>query len=112
MKRQAIEKTIKRVGAAEYANALFYETERLWAPNDFFALGAFAEQKGRYRTAAKLYVRSIRHPMTGRRAVRRLLALSITGLKNFVRRSLLNFAVQSQRTKVCLCRLKRLVFTP
>ncbi len=85
MKRQAIEKTIKRVGAAEYANALFYEMERSWAPNDYLALGAFAEQKGRYRTAAKLYGRSIRNPMTRRRAVRQLLAISITVLKNFVR---------------------------
>ena len=85
MKRQAIENTIKRVGAAEYANALFYETERSWASNDYLALGAFAEQKGRYRTAAKLYVRSVRNSTTRRRAVRRLLAISITVLRNFVR---------------------------
>jgi glycosyltransferase involved in cell wall biosynthesis len=86
LKRRAIENTIKRVGAAEYANALFYQTEKFWPSSDLLELGAFAEQKGRYRTAANLYVRSIRRSTTRRRAVRRLFALSIIILRNLLRR--------------------------
>jgi glycosyltransferase involved in cell wall biosynthesis len=88
MKRQAIEKTIKRVGAAKYANDLFYQVERSWTSTDHFALGFFAEQKGRYRTAARLYTRAVRNPTTRRQAIRRLLVLSIVTLKTFIRRSL------------------------
>jgi glycosyltransferase involved in cell wall biosynthesis len=86
LKRRAIESTIKRIGAAEYANALFYQTEKLWPSSDPLELGRFAELRGRYRAATKLYVRSIRRSTTRRRAVGRLLALPTIILRNLLRR--------------------------
>ena len=86
MKRRAIENTINRVGAAEYATALFYQKEAIWPSSDPLELGAFAEQKGRYRTAATLYLLSTRHSQTRRRAVRRLFILAVTALRNMLRK--------------------------
>jgi len=84
MKRHAIEKTIKRIGAAEYAKQFFYESENIWAVNDPLALGAIAQRNGYYLSAAKLYSRAMSKPGLRIEAIRRLLVLSVKSGKRFL----------------------------
>jgi glycosyltransferase involved in cell wall biosynthesis len=77
VKRRAIENTINRIGAAEYAKALFYQAETICPSSDPMALGAFAEQRGRYASAAKIYLRAVRDAKLRRPAAKRLFAISI-----------------------------------
>jgi len=85
MSRQAIENTIKRIGAAEYAKGLFCRPETIWPVNNPLILGLFAEQKGRNRTAARLYVRAARNAELRRKAIGRLVRLGIMQIKRLLR---------------------------
>ena len=83
LKRRAIENTINRVGAAEYARGLFYRAETIWPTGDPLSLASFAEERGRNLTAAKLYVRAMRIAETRRTATKRLVGLAIRRARNF-----------------------------
>ncbi len=75
VKTRAIESTINRVGAAEYARALFYEPDALPSASDPLALGAYAASRGRYRSAARLYALAMKTPNVRGKATRRLFRL-------------------------------------
>lgn len=62
MKRQAIENTIERVGAARFAEALFYQQASVSSLIDALELARQAQSAGRFRSALKLYLRSARRP--------------------------------------------------
>jgi glycosyltransferase involved in cell wall biosynthesis len=78
VKRRAIKNTINRIGAAEYAKALFYRAETIFPSSDLLSLGSFAEQRGRYDSATKIYLRAMRDAKLRRPAAKRLFAISIT----------------------------------
>ena len=75
VKTRAIENTINRVGASEYAKALFYEPDAMSSASDPLALGAYAASRGRYRSAARLYALAMKAPTTRGKAAGRLFRL-------------------------------------
>ncbi len=86
VKARAIEKTIGRVGAGEFARTLFYRADTLPDLHNALSLGTRAEANGRYRTAARLYARALREP--GRRGVAavRIARLSVKRALRYLRR--------------------------
>jgi len=55
VKTLAIEKTVERIGAKQYAEELFAAESEYRFPQDPFDLGKFAFKNGRYREAGKLF---------------------------------------------------------
>lgn len=55
VKTLAIEKTLERIGAKQYAEELFMTESEYHFPQDQFDLGKFALNNGRYREAGKLF---------------------------------------------------------
>jgi glycosyltransferase involved in cell wall biosynthesis len=55
VKTLAIEKTLERIGAKQYAEDLFVEESEFHFPQDQFALGKFALKNRRYGEAGKLF---------------------------------------------------------
>ena len=55
VKTLAIEKTLERIGAKQYAEELFMTESEFHFPQDQFDLGKFALNNGRYKEAGKLF---------------------------------------------------------
>jgi glycosyltransferase involved in cell wall biosynthesis len=84
---RAIENTINRIGAAEYASGLFYQTGTMPSLGDPLDLAERAELGGRYRTAARLYARALKTRHTRLPAIKRLLGLTARRVKRYIFRS-------------------------
>jgi glycosyltransferase involved in cell wall biosynthesis len=87
VKMLAIEKTLERIGAKQFAEELFVAEPEFRFPQDQFDLGRFALNNGRYREAGKLFWEELVKGRRRRESLEQLFLVAIAFLYHRLKRS-------------------------
>jgi hypothetical protein len=86
MKTLAIENTLERIGAKQFAEELFATEREFRFPEDRFDLGMFARKNGRYREAGKLLWQELVKGRRRRESLEQLFLVAIAVLYQRLKR--------------------------